>query len=613
MSTDTLELTIRLSNGTRLPLVVGEVSPTNCTVRQVKEKLVHECPVERQRLIYKGRILEDERSLQDYGIVTKSTLFLVKGSAPSSAPSTAPTTTTTTTPSVASTATTTSHASPPPVPAGNPPPSAAAFASAFPSAPSPAPNTGPTNPWASAGNSSANNPFLAGGAGLNHPMMSNPEQMRQMMNNPLMSSLLDNPQMLQSIMEMQMQANPQMRQLVDSNPMLREVFNDPAVLQQAVHMMRNPAAMQQALRNQDLAMSNIENMPGGFAALSNMYRDVQQPLQESMMGSSSTGSGASGPNNPSNSNAGAAGSAMPNPWGNPAPQAPSSSSQPSSTNAAGNASATNPFAAMMGGADAANPFAAMMGSTGGPGASNPMAAAVNGSNPWANAATGMPRQPSPDQMNAAISMMENPMIQQMMDQALNQNPEFFRNMLASQNPLLGQMFQDNPEAATNMIRTMMNPQVMRSMAQMQQAMGGFTNPSGPPPTAFSASGNTSTGFPSGGGSLDFSSMIQSLQGSPFGAPPPAPPQNPADRYRIQLRSLYDMGFDDEQQSLAALQAAHGNLNRAVDMLLMGEVPPTTPEPAAGASPPAPPPATDNGAAEESPPSEPKDAQEKKND
>merc|ERR1712228_568555 len=74
---------------------------------------------------------------------------------------------------------------------------------------------------------------------------------------------------------------------------------------------------------------------------------------------------------------------------------------------------------------------------------------------------------------------------------------------------------------------------------------------------------------SAGGSLDFSNLLQQFQGlntaSPTGAP--SQPTNPADRYRVQLRSLYDMGFDDEQASLAALQAVNGNLNRAVDHLL----------------------------------------------
>ena len=600
MTTENLELTIRLSNGTRLPLDVGAVSPADCTVLQIKEKLVNECPVERQRLIYKGRILEDDRTLHDYGIVPKSTLFLVKGSAPAtSAQPPAP--------AAAASSTTRSPTTTMSTPSSTNPPSASAFAQAFPSAP-PSASASASNPWGAA----PANPWggmIGGGAG-NHMMPPNPEQMQQMMNSPLMSSLLDNPQMLQNIMEMQMQSNPQMRQMMESNPMLREMLGDPSVLRQAVEMMRNPAALQQAMRNQDLAMSNIENMPGGFAALSNMYRDIQQPLEESMMGAgANTSSSRSGATpNTTHSNAGATGSAMPNPWGSPATTTTNVASTNRTNNNNNNAAPPmNPFAAMMGGGDAANnPFAAMMGGAGA--ANNPFAAMMGApppANPWAAAAGGgMPPQPSPEQLNAAINMMDNPMMQQMMDQALQQNPEFFRNVLTSQNPMFAQMFQNNPEAADNMIRTMMNPQVMRSMMQMQQAMSGMSNPNSN--ASATASLNTNhMGNPLMPGGMDFSSLFQSMQNTHIGGQP----QNPADRYRNQLRSLYDMGFDDEQQSLAALQAAHGNLNRAVDMLLAGEVPASSPPVAA----PAPPSSEGNNEESQSPAPAPKDAEDKKND
>ena len=42
--------------------------------------------------------------------------------------------------------------------------------------------------------------------------------------------------------------------------------------------MRNPNAMQQAMRSQDLAMSQIENLPGGFSALRRMYEEVSYNL-----------------------------------------------------------------------------------------------------------------------------------------------------------------------------------------------------------------------------------------------------------------------------------------------------------------------------------------------
>lgn len=594
MAADNLELTIRLSNGTRLPLNVGPISLAVCTVRHVKEKLAHQCPVERQRLIYKGRILEDDRTLQDYGVVAKATLFLVQGQAPpGSTPPAAP-------------ASTTTRATTPTANVAVNAPSASAFASAFPSMSTIPPASAPPNPWAAAASGGNNNPM-----GMN-PMMANPEQMQQMMNSPFMSSLLENPQLLQNMMEMQMQSNPAMRQMMESNPAMRQMLNDPSVLRQAVDMMRNPAAFSQAMRNNDLAMSNIENMPGGFAALSNMYRDIQQPMEESMMPPHGSGSSTT-PSNTSNPNAGATGSAMPNPWGSTNTMnnsAIGTASGASSQSAAGTPppnpfaammgggggapAANNPFAAMMGGGAGApganNPFAAMMG--GGAGANNPFAAIMGGgsnspfasgnnpmaaNNPWAGG--GMPPQPTPDQLNTAVNMLENPMIQQMMEQALSQNPDYFRNMLTASNPMLAQMFQNNPQAADDLVRSMMNPAVMRSMAQMQQAMG--------PPSNNNTISAAATA-PQGQG-IDFSSLLQSMQSSGTTSAPPGPPQTPADRYRNQLRSLYDMGFDDEQQSLGALQAAHGNLNRAVDMLLAGEVPASPQTPTAGGDPQDPPP------------------------
>ena len=47
-----------------------------------------------------------------------------------------------------------------------------------------------------------------------------------------------------------------------------------------MEMMRNPQAMQEAMRSQDLAMSQIENLPGGFNALRRMYEDVQEPMMD---------------------------------------------------------------------------------------------------------------------------------------------------------------------------------------------------------------------------------------------------------------------------------------------------------------------------------------------
>lgn len=150
--------------------------------------------------------------------------------------------------------------------------------------------------------------------------------------------------------------------------------------------MRNPAAMQQAQRSQDLAMSQLENIPGGFNALRRMFEEVQQPMMEAsqnMSGGNNTTSGTTTnatppPVNPTST-------ALPNPWGG------------------GNAAPSSP---------ALNPFAAMGGR-----------AAAGGFNPYSDAAAGMMglgggmmNGTDPSQIAA---MMQNPMMQQMMQQMLS--------------------------------------------------------------------------------------------------------------------------------------------------------------------------------------------------
>jgi ubiquilin len=169
------------------------------------------------------------------------------------------------------------------------------------------------------------------------------------------------------------------------------------MMRQTMEMMRNPAAMQEAMRNQDRAISNLENHPEGYNALRRMYEDIQEPMMEAAgnpfgtpaaAGPSSTASGTGGSTAPNTS-------ALPNPWGAPA---------------AGAAPAANPFAGMTGmpgmggggggmGGGGANPFAGMGGMGGG-------------------GMGGMPGMGDPAQMQA---MLQNPMVQQMMQQ-LASNP-----------------------------------------------------------------------------------------------------------------------------------------------------------------------------------------------
>ena len=88
------------------------------------------------------------------------------------------------------------------------------------------------------------------------------------------------------------------------------------MIRHSMQMMRNPQAMREAMRHQDMAMSQLENHPEGYNALRRMYEDVQEPMMQAQqqafgMGSN-TNNNSNTTNTPSSSSPNT--SALPNPW-----------------------------------------------------------------------------------------------------------------------------------------------------------------------------------------------------------------------------------------------------------------------------------------------------------
>jgi ubiquilin len=542
-------------------------------VQECKQHLsnAHSCPPPAvQRLIYKGRILDDGQKLQeDYGIVEGSTLFLVAMKEP---------------PAVAVANGTTAAV-------------AAVVAGTASPATATATNNTPTIPGTSASGTPTDISRLiqhmtqmqtqgssAQGAGQGRvPPTTSSTAATTTTADPLQSLMNDNPDFLANMMQSQMENNPSMRQLMEQNPMVREALSDPAALRQMMQTMSNPELRAQQQRHHDLALANIENMPGGFNMLRNLYENVQVPLDEA---ATAGGTGSAPPsggrmvNNTNNNNsanptsdttAGATNQAMPNPWG---------SSRPSrTTNTTGSGSSANRNATMT------NPFAAMGGG-------------MMGGGMMGGGAGGQQQQPSREQQEAAITMLEsNPMLQQMLSESIRQNPAMLRQMMQSANPAAAAMMNNmSDEQLAGMMDIVTNPTAMRGMMRIQDNV----HPNGglPDPMEMMAL----MGMGGGGGNVGannnspFSGANPFLAGNPFlgGAPPAAfapnpwaasstssysspsgvpsssatpPQQPPAVRYARQLEQMRSMGFDDEAAALTALERANGNLNRAVDLLL----------------------------------------------
>merc|ERR1719242_2739621 len=106
---------------------------------------------------------------------------------------------------------------------------------------------------------------------------------------------------------------------MERNPEINHMLNNPDILRQTMEIARNPAMMQELMRNQDRAMSNLESLPGGQSALQRMYRDIQEPMLNAAqdqfgsnpfqaLGADGAGGNNSQPQTAENS------TPMPNPW-----------------------------------------------------------------------------------------------------------------------------------------------------------------------------------------------------------------------------------------------------------------------------------------------------------
>ncbi|ETI46074.1 hypothetical protein F441_09458 [Phytophthora nicotianae CJ01A1] len=519
------------------------------SVLQCKEALVTptEVPAALQRLIYKGKVLKDDQTLESYGIQAEDTIYFVKGSARPARPATTTPAATSTTPM------------PAPAPAATPAPAAAPAAAANPFNFPLFPGAAGTGAGAASNGNMFGNMMGAGGMPnmqqMQQQMMENPEMVRQMMDSPMMQSILNNPDIMRNIM----QSNPAMQQLMEQNPQLNHIMNDPELLRQSMEAMRNPAAMREMMRNQDTALRNIESHPEGFNALRRMYHDVQEPLMDA------AASGTPAPRGPAFTMPGVAGgsSNASSTSSTAQSQSSSTSSTPAAANPWATPSATTGTASTDAAGAATNPWGAGMGGLGGMGGMGGL-----GGNP-----------------EMMAQMMQSPLFQTALNQ-VTQNPEQFIAQMEAMNPQMAAMMNANPQMRQMMsnpefLRQAMNPQNMQAMMQMQNAMNQLRG-SGLIPglegmnlgagTGAGTGTTGATGVTNPAAANPFA-MFGGLPGSGFGAAstPAAPAGNPEEIYASQLTQLNDMGFSDRDRNIRALQATFGNVQAAVDRLLSGSI------------------------------------------
>lgn len=410
----------------------------NATVKELRE-LVGEkfsATLEQVCLIFAGKILKDGENIDTHNIKDGLTIHLViKGVAASSQPNNRSSATT-------SSSTTSDNNT----------------------ATNNAANTNPLAGMSGLGGLGVGGIPGLGGMGMGNPnfqelqqrmqreITSNPEMLRQIMDNPFVQQLMNNPEYMRAILT----SNPQMQQLMERNPEISHMLNSPEMLRQTMELARNPAMLQELMRTHDRALSNLESIPGGYSALQRMYRDIQEPMLNAAQEQFGSNPFAALANNSNNASGGGQtgrenSSPLPNPWAGPG-----SGSTTSSTSSTTTTTTT----------------------TGGTGGGLGGSAGLSG------------MLQSPGMQSLMNQMIENPQLMtsminapytQAMFQNLSSNPELAQQIIGS-NP----MFAGNPQLQDQM-RTMLpaflnqiqnpevqnligNPQALSAVAQIQNGM-----------------------------------------------------------------------------------------------------------------------------------------------
>ncbi|CAH2087066.1 unnamed protein product [Euphydryas editha] len=374
-------------------------------------------------------------------------------------------------------------------------------------------------------------------ARMQNELLSNPEMLRQVLDNPLVQQMMNDPENMRTLIT----SNPQMQDLMARNPEISHMLNNPELLRQTMELARNPAMLQELMRSHDRALSNLESIPGGYNALQRMYRDIQEPMLN--VASSMAGNPFSG--------------------------------------LVDNSDGTNPQQGAENRQPLPNPWQR--------GGSNPTSGGGGGSGPGLINTPGMQSllQQMSENPRLVQSMLSAPYTNSML-QALAADPEM-ASQLINQNP----MFANNPQLQEQ-IRTMMpqmlaqlqnpemqqmmsNPQALNALLQIQQGMEQLRSaaPSlvnnlgfGPaaaaaqPPAAPAANPQARQQQNSELFTQFMQRMVSAMANNQNNSQQP-----PEQRYSQQLEQLAAMGFLNRDANLQALIATFGDVNAAVERLL----------------------------------------------
>ncbi|KAL0095863.1 hypothetical protein J3Q64DRAFT_1708984 [Phycomyces blakesleeanus] len=315
----TININVKTSSDGKFVIAIDTTKTVEELKKAIEEKT--EVPVERQRLIYSGRVLKDDTTLETYKIADGNTVHMVKGAQPKTTNSSSPsgaanqnssTQSATNTSSNTANSTTNSSSSPPPPPVGS------IFGQTAPNAVPGGIGSGMANPFAAFGggfgggspqpgaDGAAANPFSMFGSGFGAGGMGNsfgapdPNMMNQMLQNPMfaqyMSTVLQNPAVLDSIIATNPQLSnmgPEVRNMMQS-PEFRQMVSNPDMIRQMATMATAFQGMGGAggPQQQQQQQQSVPNPFAGFGNGPAIDPQIQQQMASLFMGGAGAGAGA---------------------------------------------------------------------------------------------------------------------------------------------------------------------------------------------------------------------------------------------------------------------------------------------------------------------------------
>ncbi|XP_072201761.1 ubiquilin-1-like [Excalfactoria chinensis] len=113
---------------------------------------------------------------------------------------------------------------------------------------------------------------------IQDPAVSLDSLLNQVAQSAFRQSILSNPNLLSDLIA----SSPQMQQLAEQNPEISRMLTSSHAVQDILEACSSPAVMQEVIRNHDLAMNNLESIPGGYSILEQLYREIEEPILDAV-------------------------------------------------------------------------------------------------------------------------------------------------------------------------------------------------------------------------------------------------------------------------------------------------------------------------------------------